>query len=419
MSEAVDYLLTIPMFQQVGASALNPSLDKIGEIDLRLGHPHQNFKTIHVGGTNGKGSVSHMLCSVLMAAGYRVGLYTSPHLKTFHERIRVNGEMIDDGSIEKFVAKTKSTIEELKPSFFEITTALAFSYFSEQKVDIALIEVGLGGCFDATNIITPVLSVITNISKDHTSILGNTIAEIAKQKAGIIKQNVPTIIGESNAESDTVFQRTAMEMKCEIIFADKLYKLKSSTIIGGFRFFEIENDKQKSVSLMCELTGRAQNKNILTLFAACKVLGINQSFIEKGLEICATSTNLLGRWQTISQSPLTICDTAHNEAGIEEVTEQLKTLNYNKLYVILGMVSDKDVNSVLKLLPKDAYYIFTKAQITRALNEEELKNRAIKFGLLGECSSDTKSALCRAQELAGGDDVIFIGGSNFIVSELI
>lgn len=420
-NKAVDFLLSIPMFQQVGISALNPSLDKIKKMDTFLASPHKHFKTIHVGGTNGKGSVSHMLCSVLMSAGYKVGLYTSPHLKSFHERIRINGEMISDQYITSFVEETKEIIDELSPSFFEVTTALAFSYFANQKVDIAVIEVGLGGNFDATNIITPLLSIITNVSIDHTNILGNTITEIAHQKSGIIKPNVPVIIGESNIESDTVFNE--LSKNSNLTYADKSYKLTSSQIVSSYQFFEIADTSTGKISLMCDLLGESQKKNILTLYSACKelqkMLPLSAQAIEKGVESCSVATHLLGRWQTLSLSPHIICDTAHNKAGITDVTKQLSKMNYKQLYFILGMVADKDIDSVLELLPKDAIYLFTKAKINRAIDEVELARRAKIKGLNGDVFNDTTAALTYAKQIYETGDLIFIGGSNFIVSELI
>ncbi|MFI3267594.1 MAG: folylpolyglutamate synthase/dihydrofolate synthase family protein [Rikenellaceae bacterium] len=422
-TSSIDFLLSIPMFQQIGASALNPSLDKITEFDTFLGHPHRDFKTIHVAGTNGKGSVSHILCSVLMAAGYKVGLYTSPHLKVFNERIRINGEQINDGYIDGFVSKTRELIETLKPSFFEVTTALAFDYFRAQKVDIAIIEVGLGGTYDATNIITPVLSIITNISKDHTSILGDTLAEIAAQKAGIIKQNVPVVLGESHPQILPVFHQVAQQNNSTLTIADQQFKLTGSKVMSNYRFCEITSQKDEKISLICELTGDAQKKNILTVCAAFELLktelSLTLSDLEKGVEKCSTATNLKGRWQTLSQNPYIICDTAHNEAGVKEVAKQLSEIQYNKLFVVLGMVSDKDINSVLALLPKEAYYIFTKAQINRALDENELMEIAKTHNLNGESCKDTKTALERAVELSRTGDLIFIGGSNFIVSEFM
>ncbi|MFI3262332.1 MAG: folylpolyglutamate synthase/dihydrofolate synthase family protein [Rikenellaceae bacterium] len=422
-NSAIDFLLSIPMFQQIGAAALNPSLDKITEIDTFLGHPHREFKTIHVAGTNGKGSVSHILCSVLMAAGYKVGLYTSPHLKAFNERIRINGEEVETAFIEDFVSRSRDLIEELKPSFFEVTTALAFDYFRAQKVDITVIEVGLGGSFDATNIINPILSVITNISKDHTSILGNTLAEIAEQKAGIIKQNVPVVLGESDSQILPVFERISKEKGSSLTVADSCFSVTDSRVMSNCRFFEISSNEGEKLSLICELTGEAQKKNILTICAAYEVLkgelNLTLSDLQRGVEKCSTATNLKGRWQTLSTTPLTICDTAHNEAGIREVVKQLSEIQYNKLYIVLGMVADKDINSVLALFPKEAYYIFTKAQISRALDEGELMKLANNHGLTGESCGDTGSAFARAKELATVGDMIFIGGSNFVVSEFM
>lgn len=418
-NSAIDYLLSIPMFQSVGISAMNPSLDKITVLDNMLKHPHESFTTIHVGGTNGKGSVSHMLCSVLMNAGFSVGLYTSPHLHDFRERIRVNGEMIDTESIEKFVDTYKDNIEELKPSFFEITTALAFDFFKKSQVDFAVVEVGLGGIYDATNIVTPLLSVITNISKDHVNILGDTIPEIAFQKAGIIKDGVPVVIGEYDSESGRVFGEAAIHKRSEIRFADIDYKLISN--VGNM--YELEDLSGETISVKCELTGYAQQKNLLTLLTACDILmekdvAITRDNIFSGLENCATITGLKGRWQKLSENPLIICDTAHNEAGIKEVVRQLKSMNCARLYIVLAMVSDKDITSVLSLLPAEAYYIFTRAKISRALDETKLSQLAHEAGLTGETSPSVAMAIEKATSMATDNDVIFIGGSNFTVAEI-
>lgn len=417
MSKAIDFLLSIPMFQNVGIAAFNRSLDKITEIDRRLGSAHKDYKVIHVGGTNGKGSTSHMTTSALLAAGYRVGLYTSPHLVSFRERIRVDGEMINETYIEKFVEENMELIEELKPSFFEITTALAFCYFRDCGVDYAVIEVGLGGLYDATNIVDPLLTVITNISKDHTAILGNTVAEIATQKGGIIKPEVPIIIGESSDEYNDIFIDIARQRGAEILFADQEFSLKSYEKCSNSMIYELEESSGEIRSYTSQLSGSAQRKNILTAVTACRALRLDPQIISKGFATCATDTGLRGRWQQICDSPLTICDTAHNESGIGEVVSQLAEIDRHKI-IVFGVVEDKDLTAVLSLLPRDAYYIFTKPNVIRGMDENKLMYAAFGAGLGGESQPTVAAAYSRAKEIARKDDMIFIGGSTFVVAEV-
>lgn len=402
--EAIEYLYShAPMFQSVGKKAYKTGLENTYFLDKKFQSPHKNYKTIHVGGTNGKGSCSHLIASVLQCAGYRVGLYTSPHLKDFRERIRINGEMISEENVISFIKQHKSTIEEIEPSFFEITTALALLYFSEQKVDIAVIEVGLGGVLDCTNIISPEISIITNISYDHTNILGNTLEDIAQQKAGIIKQKTPVIIGEyQNENIKKIFKEKADNEQAPIFFAQEI---------------NINTPE-------CQLKGIYQEKNKRTVLVALNELHkkgfkISPNDIKNGFEQVIEQTNLQGRWQKLSENPLIICDTGHNEAGFRYLVQQLNAQPCDTLRIVIGMVADKDIESVLQLLPKHAIYYFTKASIPRALNEHELQQKASKFKLNGACYESVKKALAKAKSDASPNDFIFVGGSNFVVAEVL
>lgn len=404
-SETIDYLYAqAPMFQQHGAKAYKTGLETTLLLDTIFQHPHRAYKTIHVAGTNGKGSTSHLLASVLQSAGYQVGLYTSPHLRDFRERIRVNGQMICEQAVVNFVETNKALIEELKPSFFELTTALAFQYFEQQRVDIAVIEVGLGGRLDCTNIIQPELSIITNISSDHTDILGDTLELIAVEKAGIIKENTPIIIGETQPESAPIFRRVAASLNAPIVFADKQYAEK-----------ELPN---------CALKGFYQEKNGRTVLAALNELQhqglrITEEFIQQGFLEVVQRTGLQGRWQVVSENPTIICDTGHNEEGIRLIVKQLEQQTFERLHIVFGMVSDKKTDQILGLLPKNAIYYFTKAQIPRALDEHKLQEQASAFGLMGNAYATVTEALSAAKKAASATDFIFVGGSNFVVAEII
>jgi len=402
--EAIEYLYShAPMFQSLGKKAYKTGLENTYFLDKKFQSPHKNYKTIHVGGTNGKGSCSHLIASVLQCAGYRVGLYTSPHLKDFRERIRINGEMISEDNVINFIEHHKSTIEEIEPSFFEITTALALLYFSEQEVDVAVIEVGLGGTLDCTNIISPEISIITNISYDHTNILGNTLEDIAQQKAGIIKQKTPVIIGEyQNENIKKIFKEKADNEQAPIFFAQEI---------------NINTPE-------CQLKGIYQEKNKRTVMVALNELHkkgfkISPNDIKNGFEQVIEQTNLQGRWQKLSENPLIICDTGHNEAGFRYLAQQLNAQPCDTLRIVIGMVADKDIESVLQLLPKHAFYYFTKASIPRALNEHELQQKASKFKLNGACYESVKKALAKAKSDASPNDFIFVGGSNFVVAEVL
>ncbi len=403
--QAIEYLYAqAPMFQNRGKSAYKAEIDTTIELDRRYNNAHKEYATIHVGGTNGKGSTSHMLAAILQESGYKVGLYTSPHLKDFRERIRVNGDVIPEATVAQYVEEAKRDIEELMPSFFEITTIMAFRYFAESDVDVAIIEVGLGGLLDSTNVIEPELSVITNISPDHTDLLGHSLLDIARQKAGIIKHRTPVVIGERQSGVADIFSVTAKRMSAPIIFADERYK--------GVHLPD------------CELKGDYQDHNIRTVLTSIDVLRnmgwkIEDKHVRSGLLNVTSITGFLGRWQRLGDKPTIICDTGHNEAGIRFVVSQLKRQKYDILRIILGMVGDKDIEKILSLLPQNAVYYFSNAQIPRALPAPNLKEKAKAHGLKGEAYATITQALEKAKADATETDLIFIGGSNFTVAEII
>lgn len=391
----------LPMFQQVGKSALNNKLDNIKAFTSLLNNPERTFKTIHVAGTNGKGSSSHMIASVLQEAGYKVGLYTSPHLKDFRERIKINGTEIPENEVVTFIEKHKNFLEEHHLSFFEMTVGLAFDYFSKQKVDIAVIEVGLGGRHDSTNIISPEISLITNISKDHMDILGDTLPKIAFEKAGIIKKNTPVIISEYDEETAFVFVEKANLENAPITFASDL-----------------------KTNLKTDLQGFYQEKNIKGVIAVLNYLRnnsweISEENIEKGLLNVVKNTKLKGRWQTISENPKIVCDTGHNIAGISYVIEQISKQDFKNLHLVLGFVKDKDVDAVLSLFPKNAFYYFCKPNIPRGLDAEIVKEIAQQKGLNGNVFGSVEEALESAKQNAQSSDFIFVGGSTFVVAEIV
>lgn len=401
--QTLDYLFSqLPMFQRIGASAYKVDLSNTIELCNLLGNPQHHFKSVHIAGTNGKGSTSHMLASILQEAGYTVGLYTSPHLIDFRERIKINGEMISEQEVVDFVTKYKKDFEKINLSFFEWTVGLAFDYFSNQKVDIAVVETGLGGRLDSTNVIIPEISIITNIGKDHMQFLGDTLEKIALEKAGIIKKNVPIIIGETQPEIKHVFVSKAKDLGSAIYFADQIIQQ----------------------GLESDLKGSYQKKNIKTVLASVHELkklefAISDEQIKSGLLHVVRNTGLMGRWQTLGLDPKIICDTGHNEAGIREVISQLESLTYNKLHFVLGAVNDKEIDSVLELLPKNAVYYFCQAKIPRALDVNELKNKAKSYRLNGNAYSSVKNAYEEAKKTANKHDLIFIGGSTFVVAEVL
>jgi dihydrofolate synthase/folylpolyglutamate synthase len=418
-TKTLDYLYTnLPMFQRVGAAAYKSDLSNTIALCEKLGNPHRKFKSIHIAGTNGKGSTSHMLAAILQTAGYKTGLYTSPHLKEFTERIRIDGNEIDKNFVIDFVERIKPEIERIKPSFFEITVAMAFDYFAHQKVDIAVIETGMGGRLDSTNVITPLLSLITNISWDHKDLLGDTLQKIAREKAGIIKAQVTVIVSERQEEVQTVFESKAIECKSELVFASDRYQAKRIK----FGVFEIKSDRNQ-FSIELDLLGIYQGKNIkgvLTAVDELTKLGVTISHkqIKEGLKNVITLTGLKGRWQQIGDNPLTICDTGHNEAGITEILNQIKEMKFNKLHWVLGVVKDKDVSAILNLLPKDACYYFCQASIPRALPAIELKEEATAAGLQGVVVEDVNQAISEARNKSASNDLILVGGSTFVVAEI-
>ncbi|MBR4405639.1 MAG: bifunctional folylpolyglutamate synthase/dihydrofolate synthase [Bacteroidaceae bacterium] len=423
-NEATTYLFnSAPLFQNIGAGAYKEGLSNTNALDSRYGHPHRSYRTIHVGGTNGKGSVSHTLAAILQCAGYKVGLYTSPHLADFRERIRVNGQMIPEQRVIDFVTEEKAFFEPLHPSFFELATALAFLYFKEEKVDVAVIEVGLGGRLDCTNIINPDLSVITNISKDHVQFLGDTPTQIAKEKAGIIKPGTPVVIGETNNnfEVRNVFITKSKEVGTSIKFADEESEiLHSFAQPQGGRKYQTKNWGVFNG----ELGGDCQEKNTATILCAVQTLieqgyNIKDKHVHEGIAKVCSLTGLMGRWQRLGNEPLAICDTGHNIGGMQYIVGQLASTPHERLHFVIGMVNDKDIDSVLGILPKDAEYYFTQASVQRALSAESLAEKAEKVGLKGVVITDVKEAYRKAQQNATKDDLIFVGGSTFVVADLL
>ena len=421
-SETLTYLYnSAPLFQHIGKDAYKEGLTNTHLLDEHFGHPHHNFRTIHVAGTNGKGSCSHTIAAVLQAAGYKTGLYTSPHLIDFRERIRVNGQPISQEFVIDFVEQHRAFFEPLHPSFFELTTAMAFLYFAQEKVDVAVIEVGLGGRLDCTNIIRPDLCVITNISFDHVQFLGNTLAKIATEKAGIIKPQTPVVIGETTPETKPVFLQKATEMQAPIHFAEEEQFVQQVEYTkDGHCLYQTINYPD----LRGELGGFCQEKNTNTILSALQCLQqagyhINESHIREGFANVCKLTGLMGRWQRLEEHPTIICDTGHNVGGISYITKQLAIQKYDKLHLVIGMVNDKDISGVLKLLPSEASYYFTQASVQRALPAGKVKELAQTFNLHGEAYPDVKSALIAAKEKAAPEDLVFIGGSSFIVADLL
>jgi dihydrofolate synthase/folylpolyglutamate synthase len=423
--QTLDYLyLKLPMFTKVGISAFNKNLNNTIAFCEVLENPQHKFKSIHIGGTNGKGSTSHMIAAILQTAGYKTGLYTSPHLKDFRERIKINGEMISEDDVVSFVEQYQEAIEEISPSFFEATVGMAFHYFAQNKVDIAVIEVGLGGRLDSTNIISPEVSVITNIGLDHVNILGNTLQEIAVEKAGLIKPNTPIVIGEYLPETQNVFLEKAKKEKAKIVFAEDIYKIDSkinrtSTTLG----IKI-TDQNKDLDLELDLNGTYQLKNIKAVLEAVKILNdkgffITDKHIKTALKQVKTLTGFMGRWQTLQVTPLVICDTGHNEDGIKEVIKNINLTPHTKLHIVFGMVKDKDITKVLELMPKNATYYFCAPEIPRAKEVEDLAREAEQTGLKGKAYASVKEALSKAVDAASSDDLIFVGGSTFVVAEVV
>lgn len=426
--ETLDYMFSqLPMFHRIGKSAYKANLDNTLALDEFFGHPHRQFKSIHVAGTNGKGSTSHMLASILQDAGLKVGLYTSPHLRDFRERIKVNGVEVSERYVVDFVETHKHLFETVQPSFFEMTVALAFKYFAEEMVDVAVVEVGMGGRLDSTNIISPLVSVITNIGFDHTEFLGDTLAKIAGEKGGIIKDGIPVVVGETHVETSSVFEEIAKDRNAKLVFADQKYAVTETFLQeDGIQVFSVEDCNGVSAynDLEVDLQGSYQRKNILTVLAAVDELKpyfpqLSEATIRKGLRHASKQTGLRGRWYQLSSNPLTICDTGHNVDGITFIVDQIAKTPYEKLFWVFGMVSDKDISKVITLLPKDAYYIFTQASIPRAMDAELLAEKCNAVGLKGEVEKNVQKALLRAKKMASNNDLIFIGGSTFVVAEVV
>lgn len=419
--ETIQYLYdSAPLFQQIGGAAYKPGLQNSLDLDRHFGHPHRRYRTIHVAGTNGKGSCAHTLAAVLRVAGYRVGLYTSPHLVDFRERIRVDGEMIPEQYVVDFVARERAFFEPLHPSFFELTTALAFKYFEDAGVDIAVIETGLGGRLDCTNIITPVLSLITNISLDHTQFLGDTPERIAAEKAGIIKSGVPAVVGEAQDSTRRVFREAADRVGAPLYFAEDAPELLSWHSVDESRMV---CETRTFGRLVYDLPGACQSKNVETLLCALKVLReflpLDNSVITEAFSKVKALTHLRGRWEVVHREPMVICDTGHNPGGWQYLGKQLGNAAYRKIHVVFGMAGDKDIDTVLSLLPPTACYYFTKASVRRAMNEAELLEKARLHGLHGVAYPDVPSAFRAAVAEAAPTDLIYVGGSSFIVADFL
>ncbi len=421
--ETLEYLYKqTPAFQKVGASAYKPGLDNSLRLDAYFGKPHRKYRTIHVGGTNGKGSTSHLLAAILQQAGYKTGLYTSPHLADFRERIRVNGRMIEKSFVIDFVERHRSEYEAIQPSFFELTMEMAFVYFAKQNIDVAIIEVGMGGRLDSTNIITPDVSIITNIGMDHTQFLGDTTSKIAMEKAGIIKQETPVIIGEIEDEDvRKVFTEKAHDMNAPLYFAETEMVNITTTLTDSGNW---KISAKEYPNLICSLGGFAQQRNIKTVLTAIKVLrtkgySISDVAVHGGFANVVELTGLQGRWQQLSERPRIVCDTAHNAHGIRYVAKQLKNEKFNHLHIVWGMTNEKEPLSILSLLPKDATYYFARASVERSQNEHLLKQKALSISLNGNAYPSVADALTAAQKNAKTNDLIFIGGSNFIVADAL
>ena len=428
-NQTIDFLFnSFTSFQQVGADAYKPGLERISEFCEHLGNPQCNFHTIHVAGTNGKGSVSHILASVLQQAGYRVGLYTSPHLKDFRERMRVDGEMISEQGVVDFVDENIGIMKRLGLSFFEMTTAMAFDHFAKRDVEVAVIETGLGGRLDATNIIRPLLSVVTNVGFDHIDLLGNTLEQIAGEKAGIVKKGVPLVLGESNELYDEVFEHRACEVSAPLIFAQKCFRCLEHNLVEDMQYISIERvEDSERYDLRLDLLGDYQFNNVITAATAIHILHsstpltISRRAFVDGLASVVKTTHLAGRWQILGREPFVVCDTGHNAHGLKWVTEQLRRVasKYTRQICVVGFAREKNLDEILPMLPNEAYYIFTQANISRALPAEELAAKAKSAGLTGEVVVGVAEAVARARGIALPSDMIFIGGSNFVIAEVL
>lgn len=426
-TETINYLFnSLPTFQQVGAAAYKPGLERISEFCRKLGNPQRSYFVIHIAGTNGKGSVSNMLASVLQQAGYQVGLYTSPHLSDFRERIRVNGEMISKQKVVNFVSKYRKEMEEYELSFFEMTTALAFDYFAQSDVEVAVIETGLGGRLDATNIVIPAVSVITNVGLEHTELLGDSLPKIAREKGGIIKKSIPVVVGEKNSAYNLVIEDIAADMRSAVIYAGEQFVCNKRSCDCTYQIFDMTRTRDNQpYTLRLPLLGEYQQQNVTIVCAVADYLHENtplsisrRAFVE-GLRECVATTAFRGRWERLSDSPLTICDTAHNAHGIRQVAEQLKGLECEKLYCVMGFCEDKNIREILSVLPTSAHYIFTCADSRRAATTEAIARLATEAGLTFECRESVSEAVEYAKSKMGSRDALFIGGSTFVVAEAL
>jgi dihydrofolate synthase/folylpolyglutamate synthase len=427
----LDYLFSrLPMFQRVGASAFKKDLTNTLALCGALDNPQNKFPTIHVGGTNGKGSTAHAIAAILQAAGYKTGLYISPHYRDFRERIKINGNYISEAEVIQFTEQNRHLFEQIEPSFFEMTVAMAFDHFAQHRVDVAVIEVGLGGRLDSTNVIMPRLSVITNISFDHTQFLGDTLPLIAAEKAGIIKPHIPVVIGETHPETAQVFRQKAAECHAAIYFADQNFELSQfeshlNSTKGNIHPLDASNQAAETIYINSDLSGNYQQKNLLTIWQAAQLLPqvgferVNNAIIGLALQQVKTSTNFFGRWQVLQQQPLVIADSAHNIAGLQYAMQQLTQLPHRHLRLVIGMVADKDISGMLALLPTHAHYYFCKADIPRAMSAPHLSEQAATFGLHGAVYQSVKDALKNALAAAQPDDIIYVGGSTFVVAEAI
>ncbi|MDP4289687.1 MAG: folylpolyglutamate synthase/dihydrofolate synthase family protein [Bacteroidota bacterium] len=427
--QTLDYMLAqLPMFHRIGAAAYKADLGNTLKLCEITDYPYRHFQSVHIAGTNGKGSVSHFLASILQTSGKKVGLYTSPHLRDFRERIRVNGEMIPEAYVVAFVEKYRNDFDRIQPSFFEMNVALAFSYFADEKVDIAIVETGLGGRLDSTNVISPLVSVITNIGLDHVQFLGNTLELIAGEKAGIIKPQTPVVIGQTQPETVPVFRKKAAEMISPIYFADEEFELRNASyFVEEAPTLSLDvwhNGKPYLGNLRSPLAGSYQPHNILTVIQTARILEslgweTGMENIRTGIENVISNTGFAGRWQMLQRYPLTICDIGHNVDGIREVVKQLVLTPHQQLHIVFGVVSDKDVTGMLKLLPKDATYYFCNANLPRALKANLLAEKGHEAGLKGEVWPSVREAKEAALNAAGRDDLVYIGGSAFVVAEAI
>jgi len=413
----------LPMYQRVGNTAFKKDLTNTIKLLKFLGNPHQQFKSIHIAGTNGKGSSAHMLASVLQTSGYRTGLYTSPHLKQFTERIKIDGMEVDEAFVCEFIEKLRNLIEDIRPSFFEITVAMAFDYFAREDIDLAIVEVGMGGRFDSTNVLLPIISLITSISYDHMEFLGHTLPEIAFEKAGIIKPGVPVVISETQGEIVSVFDEKAEQTKSPIYYADQEFKVRMDNSVSSGSFdFSVETPGGTK-NIRTDLGGNYQKRNIPGVLKTIELLqntgfSISENKIKKGFQRIGINTGIKGRWQKLSDQPLTICDTAHNESGVQMIFEQIKKMKYHQLHVVWGAVDGKSIEKIFRHLPKNAFYYFCEPKLPRAIKAQKLLEVALDMNLQATSIEDVNEAINAAKMNAGYKDLIFIGGSNFVVAEI-